>query len=178
MHDLESAIDVNPRWIFAMPGRGNVAPEPEPAPALVRQVRRRGELVRRWRARWGLRLCAAFVVPFLLGVLVSMPHRSTRHVLSRTSRQLTTQFELHRYVDTAYPIWSAVHPDRECPRSVRELNPYLGTDRVLDGWGRRLELRCGWDADGRRGLWLRSAGADGWFETADDLVVHATRISP
>jgi hypothetical protein len=175
MHDLESAIDVNPRWIFAMSGRGTVAPEP--APALVRQVRRRGELVRHWRERWGLRLCVAFVVPFLIGVLVSMPHR-TRHVLSRPSRQLMTRIELNRYVYTAYPIWSAVHPDRECPRTVRELNPYLHTNRVLDAWGRRLELRCGWDVNGQRGFWLRSAGADGWFETADDLVAHATRLSP
>jgi hypothetical protein len=42
-----------------------------------------------------------------------------------------------------------------------------------DDWGQAIELRCGRHAPGiGRGLWLRSAGPDGRFNTADDVVAH------
>jgi hypothetical protein len=172
MHDLESAIYVTPRWIFAMPGRGTPAPAPDAeASALVRQVRRRGEVARRRATRWILGFGLALVVPFGLGVVASWPlaNKAAAAMSARPTRAQITQQNLRRYALVSYPAWSVEHPDRECPRSVVELNRDLHTDRVLDAWGHRIELRCG------HGMWLRSAGSDGWFGTADDLVVHAAR---
>jgi len=65
----------------------------------------------------------------------------------------------------AFPQWAATNHVDACPASLAVLEPYAARD-AIDAWGEPLELRCG---EGYRGAYVRSAGADGRFDTADDI---------
>jgi hypothetical protein len=65
----------------------------------------------------------------------------------------------------AFPQWATTNHVDACPASLVVLEPYVARDAV-DAWDRPLELRCG---PGYRGAWVRSAGPDHRFDTADDI---------
>jgi hypothetical protein len=72
---------------------------------------------------------------------------------------------VRRFAYEAFPQWAATNHVDACPASLAVLEPYLARDAV-DAWDMPLELRCG---AGYRGAYVRSAGADGRFDTADDI---------
>jgi hypothetical protein len=139
---------------------------------LVRHVLRRREVfamkratIAQWGRRYGPLVMCAMTVIGTLAIAGVLGTRMTR--IYNESRVDTTRIKLKKYVYEAYPSWRAAEPDRLCPGSLRELDEYMtGGDDDRDSWGRRLEFRCG---PGARGLWVRSAGEDGTFDTADDL---------
>lgn len=128
--------------------------------ALVRYAARRSELrARATGAGWGLAVIAllALSVPALASLSTATCGGGSKVDVAR--------LKLKKYAFEAYPSWAVDHPDRVCPRSLHELDDYMNTSDDQDSWGTPIELRCG-----IRGVWLRSAGEDGWFDTADDLV--------
>jgi hypothetical protein len=74
-------------------------------------------------------------------------------------------------VNEAYVVWATAHPDRECPASLAELEPYMATGATRDPWGNPYFWSCGRNMvpAGVYGLWVVSAGEDGQFGTADDV---------
>jgi hypothetical protein len=83
----------------------------------------------------------------------------------RASHDITTEL-VKRYAFEAFPLWAMEHQNRACPDAIEELSPFIPRVHALDDWGNPLELRCG---NGYRGAYVRSAGADGRFETSDDI---------
>ena len=69
-----------------------------------------------------------------------------------------------KYLNEAFPQWSAVHPPSACPKSLRELDRYMDKASRNDPWGREYLMTCG---DGR--LYIASLGPDGKANTADDI---------
>ncbi len=73
----------------------------------------------------------------------------------------------------AYPAWTRAHPGKECPATLDELNVYIGVNDSLDFWGHPLEMQCGpASPTDPGGFFVTSAGADGIFDTIDDLPRH------
>ena len=72
-----------------------------------------------------------------------------------------------KYANERYPLWAREHRGRECPMSLRELDPYMDKADARDPWGRDYMFTC---ADGR--LYVMSLGADGVSGTADDIWSH------
>lgn len=70
------------------------------------------------------------------------------------------------YAFEAFPQWALAHHEEACPRAIAELSAVAGRMHARDAWGTELELRCG---NGVRGAFVRSAGPDRRFETADDI---------
>jgi hypothetical protein len=95
---------------------------------------------------------------------------------ARVYRTFTTgkadlaRFVVKKYAFEAFPSWVAMNPDRACPRSLRELDPYMGHHEAKDPFGNAYYFACGEHAlpKGVRGMWVVSAGEDGVFGTADD----------
>jgi hypothetical protein len=137
---------------------------------LVRHVLRRREISARKRAtiaQWGRRhplVVSATTVIASLAITVGLV--GPRMPIYSASFVDITRIKLKKYAYEAYPSWREAEPDRLCPDSLHELDAYMGREDDHDAWGRPLEFRCG---PGARGLWLRSAGEDGTFDTADDL---------
>ena len=47
----------------------------------------------------------------------------------------------------------------------------MNGDDTRDFWGNPIDFRCGPDLpDHAKGMWVRSAGPDGEFDTDDDIV--------
>jgi hypothetical protein len=76
-----------------------------------------------------------------------------------------TKSIVRRFAYEAFPQWAATNHADACPASLAMLEPYLARDAV-DAWDVPLELRCG---SSYRGAYVRSAGADRRFDTADDI---------
>ena len=72
------------------------------------------------------------------------------------------------YAFEAFPQWASEHHEEPCPTSIDELSSFVAR-APLDPWGTTLELRCG---RGYRGAFVRSAGPDRTFDTADDISSH------
>jgi hypothetical protein len=145
---------------------------------LVRSAALRGELRARRVARigrvvlrclrgacWGVPMATLAVVAFLL---YAAP-RGLMHPFGESKVDATTT-AIKRYAFVGYPMWSAAHPLRECPASLRDLDEYVTRTTKQDAWGSPLELRCGRDLPHpMKGVWIRSAGPDREFDTADDI---------
>lgn len=76
-----------------------------------------------------------------------------------------TQAIVRRFAFEAFPQWAATNHVDACPASLAALEPYVARDAV-DAWDMPLELRCG---AGYRFAYVRSAGPDHRFDTADDI---------
>jgi hypothetical protein len=85
---------------------------------------------------------------------------------AETEHDLAKLVEL-QYVAEGFPQWAAEHPKAGCPRSLRELDPYMVTPIQLDPWGREYNFTCG---GGK--LYLVSYGPDRTANTADDIWSH------
>ncbi|HEX4421904.1 MAG TPA: hypothetical protein VH165_28525 [Kofleriaceae bacterium] len=134
--------------------------------ALIRYAPTRGELRARRRALlvWGIPLAA-------IGFMVATTYATPRmcRVFKPSSFEVT-RIRLKRIAYEGFPVWSMAHPDLACPRSVRVLVDEIGGDTTLDAWGHPMDFRCGGDLPpGVKGIWIRSAGPDGDFDTDDDL---------
>jgi hypothetical protein len=66
----------------------------------------------------------------------------------------------------AFPMWAVENHRDACPQAVTDLLPYAPHSDGRDPWGNPLELLCG---PFYRGAFVRSAGPDGRFDTADDI---------
>ena len=67
----------------------------------------------------------------------------------------------------AYPMWSATHPDKECPAVLTDM---AEAKVALDPWASPFKLYCGPTAPkGVRGLGVASLGPDRKEGTADDI---------
>jgi hypothetical protein len=134
--------------------------------ALIRYAPTRGELRARRRALlvWGVPLVA-------IGFMVATTYAAPRMCRTFTPSSFeVTRLRLKRAAYEGFPVWSAEHPDLPCPRSVRVLMDEIGGATTLDAWGHPMDFRCGSDLPpGVRGIWIRSAGPDGEFDTDDDL---------
>jgi len=73
--------------------------------------------------------------------------------------------ELAGYALETYPQWVAASLDGGCPRHLLELNAFDATLHAVDPWGSPYQFACA------PAFWVRSAGPDRVFETADDLTV-------
>ena len=82
-----------------------------------------------------------------------------------TDREETTHL-VKRYAFEAFPLWSMDHQERACPASIDDLTPFMYRPQTVDDWGTELELLCGVYY---RGAYVRSAGPDRRFNTADDI---------
>jgi hypothetical protein len=135
--------------------------------SLVRQVPVRGSVGTSAERRRHVRLAAQVTVVrvALLGSLFAPAVYAMTEDEPRPSADITTEI-VRRYAFEAFPLWAMDHQNRACPDSLAELSPFISRTHALDDWGNPLELRCG---NGYRGAYIRSAGADGRFETADDI---------
>ena len=75
-----------------------------------------------------------------------------------------TPLEVKSYAFEAFPQWAAAHPWIACPDSIDELSQYTRA-HLVDQWGMKLEMRC----TPHTRLYVRSAGPDARFDTADDV---------
>jgi hypothetical protein len=85
---------------------------------------------------------------------------------SGESKQHVAAITVRKYAYEAYPIWATAHPDRACPDRLADLDDYMGGADGIDPWGGRYQFACGPSV---RGLWVRSAGEDGMYNTDDDV---------
>jgi general secretion pathway protein G len=77
---------------------------------------------------------------------------------------------VQKYVNEAYPQWSAHHPDKQCPDKLDDLNEYMNNKDTNDPWGRPFKMLCGANLPaGAKGLAVMSAGEDGKEGTTDDV---------
>lgn len=134
---------------------------------LERQVPVRGVVGTSADRRHELRIAAQVTV--MRTALVAMLLAPVAFILEseepRPSTAITSEI-VKRYAFEAFPLWAMEHQNRACPDSLDELSPFIPRSHTLDDWGTPLELRCG---NGYRGAYVRSAGADGRFGTADDI---------
>ncbi len=70
-----------------------------------------------------------------------------------------------RLVKEVYPRWQVYNAEKVCPAKLGELIVLLDNEGNDDPWGKEYTMTCG-----ETGLKIRSAGPDGTFETADDIV--------
>jgi hypothetical protein len=87
------------------------------------------------------------------------------HACGGGSKADVTALTVRRFAFEAFPQWAAVHHMNSCPSSLDELRELASTSPI-DAWGNPLEMRCG---PLIRGIYVRSAGEDGQFETPDDI---------
>ena len=134
---------------------------------LERQVPIRGVVGTSAERRRHLRLAAQVTLlrAMLLGSLFAPAVFALAEDQPRSSRDITAAL-VKRYAFEAFPQWAMDHQNRACPDAIDELSPFIPRAHALDDWGNPLELRCG---NGYRGAYVRSAGADGRFETLDDI---------
>jgi hypothetical protein len=131
----------------------------------------RGSELRAMRLR-RLGRCGLWVGYLLwVAAIISLVIHSWAEALTcRGSPRDLTRLVLRKYAYDAYPAWRLDHPDQVCPRSLGDLAEYMNTDNRRDAWGSPIELRCGPSAPaGVPGIWVRSAGEDQMFDTADDV---------
>jgi hypothetical protein len=78
---------------------------------------------------------------------------------------------VQRYASTAFDRWSSANPTKSCPRSLEELEPFMGDEATAtDPWGRPYKLLCGRALPaGAKGIGVMSLGADGRAGTDDDV---------
>jgi hypothetical protein len=86
------------------------------------------------------------------------------------SKADTSLLNAKRLAFEAYPSWAVAHPDAACPKAIDELLEYVPRGTEQDAWGHPYDMFCGPTLPaGARGLAIRSRGADGQPDTADDL---------
>ena len=121
--------------------------------------------------RWFARLCKPAAILVVISVVFAMLFGPRYLCVGCGSRHHITHIMMKQYLQEAYPEWSAAHPDRVCPASLRDLDPYMNVDHDRDSWGTPFEFQCNETArhDNRR-LLIISAGEDRVFGTDDDLV--------
>lgn len=92
-----------------------------------------------------------------------------RPLAGRSTRERQAERAVSAWL-VAAETWRA--DEAGCPDAAR-----LERDRLLeagtssvDPWGRNYEVHCGGDS-----TWVRSAGADGRFDTEDDVIARAPR---
>ena len=85
-------------------------------------------------------------------------------VNERTYCRPTTAYEVKAYAFEAFPQWAQAHPWLACPESIDELSAYTSA-HLVDRWGMKLEMQCGTLPR----FFVRSAGPDARFDTADDI---------
>jgi hypothetical protein len=96
-----------------------------------------------------------------------------------TKHELAVEWKHVYWISERFRVWSMDHPGETCPTSLDELaaawRPPKGMRNTgtADRWGHPLRWWCGDDRPPeapRWGLAVASAGPDGRFDTADDLV--------
>ena len=100
----------------------------------------------------------------VLGALaIFVVHDRAPHVarVMTTTHEDVTQQIVDGVATHAFSAWSLIHP-RQCPASIRELEPYQPD--LVDVWDRELRLEC---VAGT--VVVTSAGPDGRFGTPDDI---------
>ncbi|MBA2539659.1 MAG: hypothetical protein H0V17_08500 [Deltaproteobacteria bacterium] len=78
--------------------------------------------------------------------------------------EITKRFT-DRLIQEIYPRWMLRNGDKRCPAKLGELIVLLDNEGNDDPWGKEYAMTCG-----ETGIKIRSAGPDGTFETADDIV--------
>lgn len=81
------------------------------------------------------------------------------------------QTAVKKYAYEAYGEWSQVHPAKQCPDRLEELNEYMDRKDAVDPWGRPYVMYCGSSlpAGARGGIAVLSMGPDGKEGTDDDI---------
>ena len=154
------------------PGAIATCESPGAVPPLARYAPRRAEL--HWRLtrhtwRWAV---LAIGLGILSSGIVVRSARAFGESAARERAATNTAMIVSAYALEAFPRWQASGRARRCPRSLHELDAYVGFGALdaADGWRRPLRARCergtGWAPTS---FCVRSAGADGVFLTADDI---------
>lgn len=123
---------------------------------------------RRYEARVVAKVaCCRLLTVVLLAplVLITVAMFGPRTSCHRVTRVDTASMLVRKYAYEAFPQWAQIHHEEACPNTVDELSVFVDGD-PRDPWGTELELRCG---AGIRGAYVRSAGPDRTFDTADDI---------
>jgi hypothetical protein len=111
-------------------------------------------------------LWRALAVGFVAFALARFVTHERMHTCCGGSKADLTALTVRKFAYEAFPQWATVHHMDSCPESLNELTGYASTSRPIDAWGNPLEMKCGpWI----RGIYVRSAGEDGRFETPDDI---------
>jgi hypothetical protein len=110
-------------------------------------------------------LWRAFAVGFVAFALARFVTHEPRHLCGGGSKADVTALTVRKFAFEAFPQWASVHHMNSCPESLNELMELANT-QPIDAWGNPLEMRCG---PLIRGIYVRSAGEDGQFETPDDI---------
>ena len=112
-------------------------------------------------------LAALFVA--LLGVGVCV----LRFSVYPTIRNADARIE-GRSITAAAEHYRSRSPNQACPTLAQlQREPEVACDSALDPWRREFRVECVGD-----GVRARSAGEDGAFDTADDVVVVSTASAP
>lgn len=128
--------------------------------------RRRAALVTTQVLLW-----RTLAIGFSAFVIMSMFEPRRMHVCSFGAKGEKTVAIVKKFAFEAFPQWAAVHHMDSCPASLNELRQHANRALPIDAWGNQLEMKCGpWI----RGIYVRSAGEDGRFDTADDITSNNT----
>jgi hypothetical protein len=73
--------------------------------------------------------------------------------------------------NTAYPMWTRSHQDKQCPERLEDLSEYMNKKDVKDPWGNPYKMFCGANLPpgAKGGFAVSSSGEDGKDGTPDDL---------
>lgn len=132
---------------------------------LVRQVSVRHEIGTSAERRHNARVLAQVTLWRVIAISVLLLPLGVIVASERTYRcKPPTAYEVKAYAFEAFPQWAAAHPWLACPQSIDELSEYTQA-HLVDQWGMKLEMRC----TPHTRLYVRSAGPDTRFDTADDI---------
>jgi general secretion pathway protein G len=125
------------------------------------------------RAHRGMTLLEIMIVLAILAIVMGLLVGPRVLEYFRDAKVKTTRMQLKMYAFQAYPPWTMSHPEKACPDSLAELDPYTNNnkDGAKDAWGTPLTMLCGASAPAMAhgGFAVSSAGEDQKPGTPDDL---------
>ncbi|HEX4416447.1 MAG TPA: prepilin-type N-terminal cleavage/methylation domain-containing protein [Kofleriaceae bacterium] len=122
------------------------------------------------RAQRGMTLLEIMIVLAILALVMGLLVGPKVMEMFASSKDKTTAMKLKMFAYQAYPSWSTSHPEKDCPETIAELNPFMNNEDMNDSWGTPITMVCGASAPpAAHGFGVVSAGPDHKPGTADDL---------
>jgi prepilin-type N-terminal cleavage/methylation domain-containing protein len=117
----------------------------------------------------GMTLLEIMIVLAILALVMGLLVGPRVMKLFAESKEDVARLTVQKFVNEAYPMWSRNASD-PCPKGLEELSPYMDKKDTIDPWRNPYKLFCGQTLPpGAKGIAVSSAGADGKFDTDDDI---------
>lgn len=113
------------------------------------------------------------IVGAVFGLALAVQTVEMRTACGCQSKTQIARIKVMKFAYEAFPSWAATTNHVACPASLHDLVEYMNDpskEATHDPWGTELEMKCGPEPGGWiRGMYVRSAGPDTRFDTADDI---------